>query len=81
MEGLPQPTPAEMEQSRLCYEDIVELLNRLIKEGMHPAAISSGLATATIHFVMTHQGAEQVPIWFARHSAFTMHMGERRASN
>lgn len=72
------PTAEQKEQSLLAYEDLVELLNHLIKQGMHPAAIGAGLSTACTHFVMVHQGAEKVSEWFALQSAYTVHL---RAQN
>ena len=74
------PNAIEKEQSLLAYEDLLELVNRFIKEGMHPAAILAALGSVCTHFVMMHRGPEKVSEWFALNSAMTMQLAPRGGS-
>lgn len=67
-----EPTVEQAEQCAIVQQDVIELIERLNKEGIDLRVVLAGLAAATSFIVMKAYGAKEVPVWFARQSALTM---------
>lgn len=59
-----EPTGEQLEHGRLVANEIIETFNRLMREGMAPNVILSGLATAAADAITSLHGAECVAPWF-----------------
>jgi hypothetical protein len=63
------PTPEEATQAELVQADLIELFNRLEREGIAAPIILCGAAQAIADLVTVRFGAEHVMTWFARQAA------------
>jgi hypothetical protein len=70
------PTQEQWEQSGIVQTDILETMVRLTTEGMDWRIVLTGTSAALAHLVMAHAGPDEVPIFFARTAAQTMHLAE-----
>ena len=67
-----EPTVEQAEQCCLVQQDVIELIERLNREGIDIRVVLAGLSAATSYTVMKAYGRKEVPAWFARQSAMTM---------
>ena len=58
------PTKLQDAQITLAQHDIVEMLNRLGREGMDPRIVLAGLAAATAGLLVSVFGSTAVAPWF-----------------
>ncbi len=71
-----EPTVEQAEHCNLAQHEVIELINRLVAEGMDRRVVMAGVAAATAAAVMNFYGPNEVSIWFAKQSAMTMHLGK-----
>lgn len=71
-----QPTALEAEQAAVVQVEVLELFAKLEREGVSWQVALTGAATAIANVVMQQVGPAEVPVWFARTAALTMHLGE-----
>ena len=70
------PTANQWEQSGLVQAEMLEVIDRLMKEGIDWRIVLTGTSTALANLLMAKAGPEQVPVHFARLSAQTMHLAK-----
>lgn len=73
----PTPTREQWDQSGIAQGDMLEIMSRLIDEGVDWRIVLTGAAGAIAHLVKAHAGEAEVPVWFARASALTLHLAQR----
>ncbi len=61
-----QPTPEQEAQAVLVQHDIVEVFNRLGREGVDPRIILSGAGAATAFLLAGVFGSASIEPWFAK---------------
>jgi hypothetical protein len=73
---LPEPTAEELEHGRLVANEAIEIFNRLMREGMAPNVILSGLANAAADAITSLYGPDCVAPWFDGMAATARSMRE-----
>lgn len=63
------PTPEQQAQSALAAHDIIEVVNRLLREGIHPELVIAAIASAAVDTITTIYGAEVLARWFDTQAA------------
>jgi hypothetical protein len=68
------PTPHQIDQAAIVQTELLEVMSRLHREGIDWRVVLTGAGCAIADTVNRNVGAGEVPVWFARMSAMTMHM-------
>lgn len=76
-----EPTVEQAEQCAIAQQEIVETINRLVDEGIDRRVVTAALGAATAATVLAFYGAAEVPAWFAKQAAMTMHIAKPKGSN
>ena len=71
-----KPTPEQWEHSALVQSEVLELLQRLNREGVDWRVCLIGAASAQAQIIMTNVGQAEVPVYFARNAALTWHLAQ-----
>jgi hypothetical protein len=61
---LPQPSTQQLAKMELAQADAAELINRQLEEGIDPAAILAGFATALADYQIRAFGPDRAAYWF-----------------
>ena len=72
------PTRSQIDQAAIVHHEIVDAIERLVKEGFDYRIILTGAGSAIADTIMRTVGPARVPEWFALQSALTMHLGEKK---
>ncbi|VVT16398.1 hypothetical protein SPHINGO361_140024 [Sphingomonas sp. EC-HK361] len=70
------PTTKQLAEAEVTQADVIHLVKALEADGFDRLAVLTGLSTAMVVIVGTVLGEREVPVWFARQAAMTMHMAE-----
>lgn len=65
-----QPQPEHKALADLAHHDLLETVNRLLREGMDWRVVLAALGSATSDLVTTKAGLHAVPLWFRAQANF-----------
>jgi hypothetical protein len=71
-----KPTPEQWEHSAIVQTEMLEVLARLNREGVDWRVCLVGATSAIAQILMENVGPAEVPVFFARQAATTMHLAK-----
>ena len=74
MSNIIQPTQAQIDHAAIVQMEVLELLDRLVREGVDWRVAMTGTGCAIADMLNRNVGPAEVPKWFATMSAQTLHM-------
>lgn len=74
---MPELTDLHKAQAEIANADLWETVKRWEAEGIHPRAALAALTSTLVTVVATTIAPDEVPVWFARLSAQTMHLANK----
>lgn len=74
-----EPTVEQAHQCAIVQQEFVELVNRLLDEGIDRRILSAGIAAATNATIASFYGAEEVATWFAKQSVMAVGLAKARS--
>lgn len=73
-----EPTVEQAEQCAIVQQELVETINRLLDEGIDKRVVMAALGAATAASIQAFYGPQEVPGWFAKQAAMTLHFTQLR---
>lgn len=61
-----EPTEEQQAEALAVQREVISTINRLGREGVHPAILTAGVGAALADLVTSQHGAQMVPKWFQR---------------
>ena len=74
MSNIIHPTQAQIDHAVIVQTEVLELLDRLVREGVDWRIAMTGTGCAIADILNRNVGPAEVPKWFATTAAQTMHM-------